>query len=484
MSTGTNGSGTELARRSTQDLAMPAMSIGEAVERRNALVAFVKQIMVDGVDFGKIPGTDKNTLLKAGAEKLVTFFGLSVQFELVRCIEDWSGAEHGGEALFYYVYRCKMSRNGHVIAESDASCNSRDAKYRWRWVSERDLPPSTDKTKMVQKSGSVREFDFAIRKRETSGKWGKPDAYWDRFERAIADKTARQITVDLKGKPAIQWEIGDTVYRVPNEDVAGLINTIQKMSQKRALVGTALLAVNASEYFTQDVEDMVEIDMPASRTTVTQPIQHDYQTDENGEPVLEHTPTFLSEWDRAIAARPVRINSATGANFIAALMEKPDHKANSHTAAWRAEKLEQLHAGTFDAFLSPKTASQEVVQPSHGTTPGTVDGGDAHNGTDRTRQKPVKKDEVVDAEYSQPDPTRNDMIDVDRFFREMQRVLPQASPGDVKGAVLAYAERMKKKTADDLTPDARLRIWQAAREGRFVIPGGNILAPQTAAAGA
>src|SRR5205085_7043391 len=44
--------------------------------------------------------------------------------------------------------------------------------------------------------------------------------------------------------------------RVFNPDIADQVNTIQKMAQKRALVGAVLLAVNASEFFTQDIEDI------------------------------------------------------------------------------------------------------------------------------------------------------------------------------------------------------------------------------------
>ena len=34
-----------------------------------------------------------------------------------------------------------------------------------------------------------------------------------------------------------------------------MVNTIQKMAQKRALVAATLIATSASEFFTQDVED-------------------------------------------------------------------------------------------------------------------------------------------------------------------------------------------------------------------------------------
>ncbi|MCA1557373.1 MAG: hypothetical protein LC731_02405, partial [Acidobacteria bacterium] len=55
-----------------------------------------------------------------------------------------------------------------------------------------------------------------------------------------------------------------TVGRIFNPDIADQVNTIQKMSQKRALVAATLLAVNASEFFTQDVEDMMTIPTTAA----------------------------------------------------------------------------------------------------------------------------------------------------------------------------------------------------------------------------
>ena len=48
---------------------------------------------------------------------------------------------------------------------------------------------------------------------------------------------------------------GQEVGQVKNENPADLVNTIQKMAQKRALVAATLIAVNASEFFTQDMED-------------------------------------------------------------------------------------------------------------------------------------------------------------------------------------------------------------------------------------
>src|SRR5262245_29709549 len=104
-------SGEALAVVDRQDAAqalMPVLSVEQAVARYEAVVKFVKSIMHEGVDFGTIPGTDKPSLWKAGAEKLTTFFGLTKRFQLVEKVEDWSGADHGGEPFFYYVYRCGL----------------------------------------------------------------------------------------------------------------------------------------------------------------------------------------------------------------------------------------------------------------------------------------------------------------------------------------------------------------------------------------
>ena len=237
---------------------MPAMSMADAVNRFNALATFTGEIMRDGIDYGTIPGTNKPTLLKPGAEKLTTFFGLSVRYEVIEKVEDWTGADHGGEPFFYYWFRCQMFRGDRLIAEADGSCNSMESKYRWRWVSEEDIPQGYDKATLKTRRGSMSEFTFAVDKAETSGQYGKPVEYWQQFKDAIENGTATRGKRSTKsGKEYDTWEIDSTVYRVPNEDVFSQVNTVQKMAQKRALVAATLLSVNASDYYTQDMEDLI-----------------------------------------------------------------------------------------------------------------------------------------------------------------------------------------------------------------------------------
>jgi len=59
---------------------LPAMSMEVALARRSAIVEFTRRIMIKDQDFGEIPGTSKPTLLKPGAEKLCSFFGLEPEF--------------------------------------------------------------------------------------------------------------------------------------------------------------------------------------------------------------------------------------------------------------------------------------------------------------------------------------------------------------------------------------------------------------------
>src|ERR1051325_787832 len=206
---------------------MPAMSIESAVERYNAVTEFVSRVLRKDVDYGVIPGTDKRTLLKPGAEKLTTFFGLSTRFQLLERIEDWTGEQHGGEPFFYYLYRCRLFRGDVLIAEGDASCNSRETKYRWREAQR--LCPSCGVTAIIK---GKEDFGGGWLCRKKKGGCGA--------KYADGDQT-------IESQPT---------GRVFNSDIADQVNTIQKMAQKRSLVGSVLHAVNASEFFTQDIEDM------------------------------------------------------------------------------------------------------------------------------------------------------------------------------------------------------------------------------------
>ncbi len=104
-----------------------AVSLDEANRRVRMLADFVRGHMVEGEDYGIVPGTNgKPTLFKAGAEKLNAIFGLAPVVEVVNRIEDWDKG--------FVSYEVKVTllnkRNGQVEAEGIGNCNSRERRYK------------------------------------------------------------------------------------------------------------------------------------------------------------------------------------------------------------------------------------------------------------------------------------------------------------------------------------------------------------------
>ncbi len=238
---------------------MPVFTTETALQRYQAFKDFVKGVLKEGIDFGKNPGSDRDTLLKPGAEKLCTFFGLTPRYVLEVVIEDWRGEKHG-QPLFYYRFKCQLFRGDLQMGEGIGSCSSWEAKYRYRWVDETAVTRlGLDKSVLVTRGGAISEFEFAINKSETGGQYGKPAEYWAKWKQAIADGKARKMNKMKKdGTTSPAYEMDMTMYRVPNSDFADIINTVQKIGQKRAYVAATLSATNASDYFTQDLEDYIE----------------------------------------------------------------------------------------------------------------------------------------------------------------------------------------------------------------------------------
>jgi hypothetical protein len=129
-----------------------------------------------------------------------------------------------------------LSRGDLLIAESDGSCNSWEAKYRYRQA-QRKCPTCEQST--IKRS----RFPPRGNPKGTPGwycysKIGGCGANFAHDDSSITDQ-----------------EVG----RIPNPNPADIVNTVKKMGQKRALVAATLLAVNASEFFTQDLEDLTPL---------------------------------------------------------------------------------------------------------------------------------------------------------------------------------------------------------------------------------
>lgn len=198
------------------------------VEQRRLLGEYVDTCMKEGTDYGKIPGTDKPTLLKPGAEKLMALFYCSPEFALV---PEFS-REDFEQGFFKYTFRCRvLGQHGGVVAEGYGSANSREARYRWR--DGKRKCPDCGKDVALNKSKPPRTGFYC----------------WDK-------KGGCGSTFEASDKRITEQQVG----RVENPDIADLDNTVLKMAKKRALVDGAIALARCSDMFTQDVEDLAPQD--------------------------------------------------------------------------------------------------------------------------------------------------------------------------------------------------------------------------------
>lgn len=210
-------------------LLKPAGTLAELQERYQIQNDFIKSVLKEGVDYGVIPGTNsKPVLLKAGAEKVTTLYGLQVVFNLLDKVEDWTGKDHKDEPFFYYRYGVELKKGDVVVATSEGSANSWEKKYRYR-TSELKCP-------QCELEGTIIKG-----KEEYGGGW----LCWAKK----GGCSAKYLDEDTE---IVNQERGTVI----NPNPADVVNTLQKMAQKRALVAAALIAGNVSDHFTQDLEDM------------------------------------------------------------------------------------------------------------------------------------------------------------------------------------------------------------------------------------
>lgn len=207
---------------------VPALTLEDAVERYNDFSRFVKTVLKESLDYGVIPGTNKPTLFKPGSEKICALFGLVPIFTEVETVEDWTGKDHGGEPFFFYKIRCQLTRGGVVVADCIASCNSWETRYRYRSAGK--SCPLCGKDAIIKGKLEYGGGYICFAKKGGCGTKFKDDD--------------ERIKSQTEGK-------------VANAEIFDQVNTLVKQAEKRAMVGATLIGANASEFFTQDMEDIV-----------------------------------------------------------------------------------------------------------------------------------------------------------------------------------------------------------------------------------
>lgn len=224
----------------------------------NLLQEVMAAVMQKGQHYGVIPGAgDKPTLLKPGAEKIMSTFRLAADPE----VEDMST-----QGVIRYRVKCKLlSAAGVFVGAGVGECSSAEEKYAWRFsVSEAEwnATAETDKRIKYKRDGQI--------------------------------KQVRTNPYDLA-------------------------NTILKMAKKRALVDAVLTVTAASDIFTQDIEDMPEEVLNGSKAQQKHPVQkpQEKQPEHTAAPTVPENKTSSEEGAPVIsegqAKRFFAIAKGTGA---------------------------------------------------------------------------------------------------------------------------------------------------------------------------
>lgn len=247
---------------------LPTLQVSpqEWAERRKEFNSWVNTQLRDKVDFGRIPGTDKPTLLKPGAEKIIQAYGCAPEIEVVRRDQD----PNTGYLYVEIIVRLVNIQTGAVIGFGVGCCSSYEGKYRWRWEwwNGRGHPPEEEPWEQTR-----------------NGKWRR---------------------------------------RIENRDLIDTWNTVIKMAKKRALVDAALTISGASEKFTQDVEDFAD-DYEVAPTRGTAGPQPESIADpppatatlqkaepSKPKPVRPYDPETVRQGVRAIAADGAKVKADDG----------------------------------------------------------------------------------------------------------------------------------------------------------------------------
>ena len=111
-----------LAKKKDSDVVLSTAALRDRIQ---IIQKAMKAVMKDKVHYGIIPGTDKPSLWKPGAEVLCTMFRIAPSFQ----IDNISDEDH-----YEFIVRCigTHQESGKVLGEGLGSGSSNEAKYKWR----------------------------------------------------------------------------------------------------------------------------------------------------------------------------------------------------------------------------------------------------------------------------------------------------------------------------------------------------------------
>ena len=92
--------------------------------QQQALKAFIRSNLREGVDYGQIPGVKNNVLFKPGAAKIINFLRLRPQIQLLHTVFDPEA-----KAISYTVKVALINEEGIAVTEALGASNTLELKF-------------------------------------------------------------------------------------------------------------------------------------------------------------------------------------------------------------------------------------------------------------------------------------------------------------------------------------------------------------------
>ena len=92
--------------------------------QQQALKAFIKANLREGIDYGQIPGVKNNVLFKPGAAKIINFLHLRPQVQLLHTVFDPEA-----KAISYTVKVTLINADGEAITEAMGAASTLEPKF-------------------------------------------------------------------------------------------------------------------------------------------------------------------------------------------------------------------------------------------------------------------------------------------------------------------------------------------------------------------